>query len=74
MPLFSFLANNLSKYQGILTILGTCIDMKEILFGIAYGQLSSMFDRVICPRHDNGGDYSLMFLYQKLELIEVGEK
>ena len=45
----------MSKCQGILTKLGTCIDMKEIWFGIAFGQISSMFDRVICPRHDNGG-------------------
>ena len=42
------------KCQGILTKLGTCIDIKEIWFGIANGQISSMFDRVICPRHVNG--------------------
>ena len=41
------------KCQGILTKLGTCIDMKEIWFWIAYEQISSVFDRVICPRHDN---------------------
>ena len=45
--------DNLCKYQGILTKRGTCIDIKEIWFGIANGQISSMFDRVICPRHDN---------------------
>ena len=38
----------------ILTKLGTCIDMKKIWFGIAYGQILSMFGRVICPGHDNG--------------------
>ena len=54
-PIFSFLDDNLSKCQKILTKLGTCIDMKEISFGIANGQISSMFDRVICPRQDNGG-------------------
>ena len=54
-PIFLFLDNNLSKWQGILTKLGTWIDIKEICFGIANGQISSMFDRVICPRHDNGG-------------------
>ena len=48
-PIFSFPDNNLSKCQGILTKLGTCIDMKESWFGIANGQISSMFDRVICP-------------------------
>ena len=46
--IFSFLDNNLSKCQGILTKLDTCIDMKEIWFGIANGQISPVFDRVIC--------------------------
>ena len=58
MPIFSFPEDKeyrLIKCQGILTKLGTCIDMEEIWFGIADGQISSMFDRVICPRHDNGG-------------------
>ena len=55
MPIFSFPDDNLSKCQGIITKLGTCIDMKEISFGIANGQISSMFDRVICWRHDNCG-------------------
>ena len=64
-PIFSFPDDNLSKYQGILTKLGTCIDMKEIWFGIANWQSSSMSDRVICPRHDNGGYYSLTFLLFK---------
>ena len=49
MPIFSFLDDNLCKCQGILTKLGTCIDIKEIWFKIANGQISSMFDRVICP-------------------------
>ena len=42
--IFSFPDDNLSKYQGILTKLGTCIDIKEIWFGIANGQISSIFD------------------------------
>ena len=54
MPIFSFPNDNLSKSQGILTKLGTCIDMKEIWFGIANGQILSMFDRVTCLQHDNG--------------------
>ena len=54
-PIFSFPDDNLSKCQGILTKLGTCIDMKDICFGIANGQMSSLFDSVICPQHDNGG-------------------
>ena len=57
MSIFSFPDDkfNLSKCQGTLTKLGTCIDIKEIWFGIANGQISSVFDRVTCPRHDNGG-------------------
>ena len=51
MPIFSFLDYNLSKYQGIFTKLAICIDIKEIWFGIANGQISSNFHGVICPRH-----------------------
>ena len=36
--------DNLSKCQGVLTKLGTCFDMKVILFGIANGQILSVFD------------------------------
>ena len=50
IPICLFPDDNLSKCQGILTI-----DMKEILFGIANEQISSVFDRVICPRQDYGG-------------------
>ena len=53
--IFSFPDDNLCKCQGILTKLGTCIDIKEIWFGIATGEISSMFNKVICPQHDNGG-------------------
>ena len=53
-PIFSFPDDNLSKHQWIFTKLGMCIDIVEIWFGIANGQISSMFDRVICPGHDNG--------------------
>ena len=51
MPIFSFQDHNLSKFQGILTKLGTCIDIKEIWFWIANGQILSNFDGVICPRY-----------------------
>ena len=40
MPIFSFLDDNLSKYQGILTKPAKCINIKEIWFGIANGQIS----------------------------------
>ena len=50
---YIFVLTTMSKCQGILTKLGTCINIKEIWFGIACGQISSMFDRIICPQHDN---------------------
>ena len=50
-PIFSFPDDNLSKYQWIFTKLSKCIDIVEILFGIANGQISSIFDGVICLRH-----------------------
>ena len=53
--IFSFPDDNLSKYQGILTKLGTCIDMKEIWFGILNGPILSMFDKSYMPtQHYNG--------------------
>ena len=50
-PIFSFPDDNLSKHPWIFTKLGMCIDIVEIWFGIANGQISSIFDGVICPRH-----------------------
>ena len=47
---FSFPDDNLSKHQWIFTKLATCIDIKEIWFGIADGQISSNFYRVILPK------------------------
>ena len=43
--------DNLSKYKCIFTKLGVCIDIVEICFGIANGQILSVFERVICPGH-----------------------
>ena len=48
---FSFPDDNLSKHQWIFTKLGMCIDIVEIWFGIANGEILSIFDGVICPRH-----------------------
>ena len=48
---FSFPDDNLSKLQWIFTKLGMCIDIVDIWFGIANGQISSNFFGVICPRH-----------------------
>ena len=43
-PIFSFPDDNMSKHQWIFTKLGMCIDIVEIWFGIANGQISSIFD------------------------------
>ena len=45
---FPFLDNNLRKCQWIFPKLGVCIDIVEFWFGIVNGQISSIFDRVIC--------------------------
>ena len=47
----SFPDDNLSKHQWIFTKISMYIDIVEIWFGIANGQISSNFGRVICPRH-----------------------
>ena len=57
----SFPENNLSKYQWNFAKLGMCIDIMEIWFGIASGQISSIFDEVICPR-----DVVVSFPYNNL--------
>ena len=51
MPIFSFPDDNLSKHQWSFTKLGMCIDIVEIWFGIANGQISSNFYGLICQRH-----------------------
>ena len=66
MPIFSFTDDNLCKCQGILNNLSTCIDIKEIWFGIANGQISSVFDRVICCDMIMGGYYSLFLFGGKI--------
>ena len=43
---FSFPDDNLSKHQWIFTKLGMCIDIVEIWFGIANGQISSKFSEL----------------------------
>ena len=47
----SFPDDNLSKHKWIFTKLGMHIDIVEIWFGIANGQISSNFEGVIFPRH-----------------------
>ena len=43
---FSFSDDNFSKYQQIFTKLGICIDIVEIWFRFANGQISSIFDEL----------------------------
>ena len=50
--IFSFPDDNFSKYQWIFTELGMCIDIEETWYGIADGQISSIFDSYLpatCP-------------------------
>ena len=51
---FLFADNNLSKFQQIFTKPGMCIDIVEIWLGIANGQISTIFDIIICPQRDSG--------------------
>ena len=47
--IFLFPDESLSNiYQWIFTKLDMCIDIVYIWFGIANGQISSIFDKVIC--------------------------
>ena len=51
MSVFAFLDDNFSKCQWIFPKLGICINIMEICFGIANGQILPIFDRVICPQY-----------------------
>ena len=66
--IFSIPDNNLSKSQLIFTQLNICIDIVEILFGIAIVYISSRFDRVI--RHDMTIEYHETFARE----VTVNEK
>ena len=69
---FSFLDKNLSKSKWIFTKLGMCIDIVEVCFAIAHWQISSTFDRVICPWHDNGGVLSFhVLLHLKNKIVRT---
>ena len=39
-----------------------CIDIVELCLGVAHGQISSIFDRVIDPQYYNGGVLSFNIL------------
>ena len=57
-----FLDDNLSKHKWIVTKLGMCIDIVEIWFGIANGQILSNFYGATCPQQ-MAGYYSITFLF-----------
>ena len=59
--IFYFQDNNLSKSQWIFTKFNICAFI--LCFGIAHWQISSIFDRVICPGHDNGRVLSFYVLF-----------
>ena len=68
----------MNKYQWIFSKLGICIDIVKIWFWFANGQISSVFDRVICLLHDTSGVLSFHilflspFLYGRLhKMIEI---
>ena len=48
---FSFPVNNLSEYKWIFTKLSMYIDIMEICFGIANGQISSIFYSYLPTTH-----------------------
>ena len=72
--IFVFRTITLGKCQGILTKLGTCLDIKEIWFRIAYGQILSILtelsahDKIIAGYHS----LTLLFFRKILNLIAGG--
>ena len=48
---YAFPDDNFSKYQWIFTRHGMCIDILDICFGIANGQISSIFDSYLPAIH-----------------------
>ena len=63
-PYFYFqMIDNLSKYQWIFTKLGMCIDIVEIWFGIAYGQIMSTLADLSSHHMKMAGYYRFMFLF-----------
>ena len=63
---FYFQNNNSSNSQWIFTDFDMCNDIVKRYFGIAHCQISSIFDKVICPRHDNGGVLSFYVSFKLL--------
>ena len=63
---FSFPDDNLSKHLWIFSKLGICIDIVKIWFGIANGQISSIFYSELSASDTiMAGYYSLTVLFSK---------
>ena len=62
---FSFPDDSFGKYQWIFTKLSMCIEILEVWFGIAKGQISLNFDGVICPRHAH------MFSFRMITCVNI---
>ena len=69
LSIFLFPDDNLNKYewivkyQWILTKLGRCIDTVEVWFGIANGQILSIFNRVVSHHTIFAGYYHFRLLF-----------
>ena len=68
---FSFLEDILSKHQCIFTKLGICIDIVEIWFGIANGQISSFLTELSVRDTTVAEYYSLTLFYLIMKLYVV---
>ena len=63
MSVFSFLDDNLSKFQWIFTKFDMCIDIVDIWFGIAHWQILSIFEQLSARNIIKAGYYRFMFLF-----------
>ena len=63
---FLFLDDNLSKYEWIFIKLCICIDIMELWFGIANGQILSIFDDYLPETRP-------YFHFQKITCVNVNE-
>ena len=64
--------DNLSKCQGILIKLGTCIDIKKIWFGIANGQILSFLTELSVCNTIMAGYYHFTFLLSLCRFFLTG--
>ena len=70
-PIFLFPDNYLSKCQRILTKLGTCIDIKEIQFAIAYAQFRQFLTELSARDTLMAGYFRFMFLFSFFQRTDL---